>query len=79
MSRRQVLPVQTSAMLTWLPDWLRPVVYCSPLWHGVELARAATTGTVDAPAAAGHVAVLAAMIVVGSVFGVRAVTRRLAS
>ena len=28
-----------------LPDWLQPVSWLSPLWHGVELCRAATTGS----------------------------------
>ena len=30
-----------------LPDGLQPIAQLSPLWHGVELARAATTGTFD--------------------------------
>ena len=28
-----------------LPDWLQPVSWLSPLWHAVELCRAATTGS----------------------------------
>src|SRR5262249_11499543 len=30
-----------------LPGWLQPLAALSPLWHGVELARAATTGQFD--------------------------------
>ena len=61
-----------------LPAGVRPLAAVSPLWHGVELCRAATTGTLHAGAAAGHVAFLAACIAAGSWWGVRAFTRRLA-
>jgi lipooligosaccharide transport system permease protein len=60
-----------------LPDALEPLVVCSPLWHGVELARAATTGHADAPAAGAHVAVLALVVGAGIVAGARTFTRRL--
>jgi lipooligosaccharide transport system permease protein len=60
-----------------LPDWLQPVAWISPLWHGVELCRGATTGTLGL-AAAGHVAYLAAFIAVGCWFGVRNFASRLA-
>ena len=62
-----------------LPEWLRPFAVISPLWHGVELARAATTGTGAALALAGHVAALCAFIGVGALFGRRNFTRRLAA
>jgi lipooligosaccharide transport system permease protein len=62
-----------------LPEWLRPFAVVSPLWHGVELARAATTGTGEALALAGHVAALCAFIGVGALFGRRNFTRRLAA
>lgn len=61
-----------------LPGWLQPLAAASPLWHGVELCRAATTGVLDAGAAAGHVAVLAVVVAAGWRWGTRAFARRLA-
>jgi lipooligosaccharide transport system permease protein len=61
-----------------LPDWLRPISALSPLWHGVELCRAATTGSVEWGAAAAHVAILAGCVGAGWVWGTRSFTRRLA-
>jgi len=60
-----------------LPSWLRPAVVISPLWHGVELARAATSGRFDALAIIFHVAVLVGLIAVGFRWGTRAFARRL--
>jgi lipooligosaccharide transport system permease protein len=60
-----------------LPAWLQPVAWASPLWHGVELCRGATTGTL-ALASVGHVAYLGACIAVGCWFGVRNFASRLA-
>jgi lipooligosaccharide transport system permease protein len=63
-----------------LPDWLRPFVWCSPLWHGIELARAATTGRWPAPALVLlHVLFLLAVLAAGWVWAVRTFTRRLAA
>ncbi|MDQ1460619.1 MAG: lipooligosaccharide transport system permease protein [Actinomycetota bacterium] len=62
-----------------LPHALRPLAVFSPLWHGVELGRDATTGNFDAAPVLAHVAVLAGCIAVGAVLGVRAFTRRLSS
>ena len=31
--------------ISQLPDWLQPLSWFSPLWHAVELCRAATTGS----------------------------------
>lgn len=59
-----------------LPGWLRPAVALSPLWHGVELCRAATTGTAGGGAVA-HVAVLAAVTAAGWRWGTRTFARRL--
>ena len=59
-----------------LPGWGQGLVVLSPLWHAVELCRAATTGRggwVDV----GHVAVLAACIVAGALWGHRTFARRL--
>lgn len=61
-----------------LPDWAQPVALASPLWHGVELARSATTGTFDGPSAVGHVLVLVGVLALGWYAGIRTWTRRLA-
>jgi lipooligosaccharide transport system permease protein len=61
-----------------LPNWLRPAAALSPLWHGVELCRSATTGSVEWSAAAGHVAVLGGCVAAGWAWGTRTFTRRLA-
>jgi lipooligosaccharide transport system permease protein len=60
-----------------LPDLLEQLVWLSPLYHGVELCRAATTGTGDPLALAGSVAFLLAVIGAGCVAGDRAFTRKL--
>jgi lipooligosaccharide transport system permease protein len=61
-----------------LPAVLQAVAVVSPMWHAVELCRAATTGTIGALPAAAHVAYLAAWVVVGRWFGVRTFNARLA-
>jgi lipooligosaccharide transport system permease protein len=61
-----------------LPSGLRVASAASPLWHGVELCRAATTGSVEWGAAVGHVAVLVGCIAAGSWWGTRTFTRKLA-
>ena len=48
--------------ISQLPAWLRPLAVLSPLWHGVELARGATTGTLHLGADIVHVAVLVACV-----------------
>jgi lipooligosaccharide transport system permease protein len=60
-----------------LPDWIEWLAYLSPLWHGVELSRDLSLGTVDPLAALGNLAYLAAWFVVGTWFAVRGLTRRL--
>jgi lipooligosaccharide transport system permease protein len=65
--------------ISQLPESIRWLAVLSPLWHGVELARAATTGNLDLPAAAAHVAVLVAIVGVAALVGVRTFTRRLSS
>ena len=62
-----------------LPDWLEPFCWLSPLWHGVELCRMATTGTFDAPQALANVAILTAIVLAGAAWGVRTFTRKLAT
>jgi ABC-type polysaccharide/polyol phosphate export permease len=53
-----------------LPAWLRPLAYASPLWHGVDLCRRLSLGTVAAPIVTLHVAYLAALVAAG-VFAAR--------
>jgi len=65
--------------ISQLPRGLRILAAFSPLWHGVALARDATTGTVDAGPIAVHIAVLVVFIAVGAFFGVRTFTKRLSS
>jgi lipooligosaccharide transport system permease protein len=60
-----------------LPDALRALSVLSPLWHGVELCRGATTGSIDLLPAVGHVAVLVACVGAGWLWGVRTFTRKL--
>ncbi len=50
-----------------LPGWGRVVAYVSPLWHGVDLARAAALDQLSAGRALGHVAYLLAWLVVGTI------------
>jgi len=54
-----------------LPDWLEPVALLSPLYHAVELCRAATTGSVVWLDAGGNVLVLLAFIGAGVWWGQR--------
>jgi lipooligosaccharide transport system permease protein len=62
-----------------LPGWVQPLAELSPLYHGVELCRAATTGVGSAGAIAVHIVVLVGFVAVGAFFGARSFTRRLAS
>lgn len=48
-----------------LPRALRWLAYVSPLWHGVDLCRAATLGVAPAWSPSGHLAYLAAWVVAG--------------
>ncbi len=63
--------------ISQLPDVVRPVAYVTPLWHGVELTRAAVLGSAPAASWALHVAYLAAWAVVGCFFAIRVFERRL--
>jgi lipooligosaccharide transport system permease protein len=65
--------------ISQLPSGLRPFAVFSPLWHGVELARDATTGSFDLWPVVAHVAVLAALLAAGVAFGVRGFSRRLSA
>ncbi|HET9859718.1 MAG TPA: ABC transporter permease [Nocardioidaceae bacterium] len=59
-----------SAPLEW-------VAKLTPLWHGVDLTRMLTLGTLDGSAAATHVAYLLVMCVVGWWLAVRRLEKRL--
>jgi lipooligosaccharide transport system permease protein len=60
-----------------LPGWLQPLAALSPLWHGVELARAATTGDFDFWPDLAHIVFLLACIAAGTAWGVRSFRKRL--
>ncbi|GIU84846.1 MAG: transport permease protein [Acidimicrobiales bacterium] len=62
-----------------LPDLLRWVVYASPIWHGVELTRAATTGEAEPAALVLHTVVLTASCVAAGRLGLVVFHRRLAA
>ncbi|HZN15270.1 MAG TPA: ABC transporter permease [Acidimicrobiales bacterium] len=62
-----------------LPGWLQPMARFSPLWHGVELCRAAMTGSADWLAVVAHVVVLGAIVAAGWLWGTRTFARKLAS
>ncbi|MEV0289453.1 MULTISPECIES: ABC transporter permease [unclassified Kribbella] len=60
-----------------LPDWIEWLAYVSPLWHGVELSRDLSLGTVDPWMALLNVGYLLAWFVVGTWLAVRGFTRKL--
>ncbi len=60
-----------------LPAVLRALAYASPLWHGVDLCRAATLGVAPQWPVAGHVLYLAAWAAVGWWLAYRRSRRRL--
>lgn len=61
-----------------LPGWLQGLAVASPLWHGVEVVRGATTGTLAPWPDVGHLAVLLAVVAAGWAIGTRTFARRLA-
>lgn len=60
-----------------LPDAVEPFVVLSPLWHGVELARGATTGSIELVAGLVHVGVLVALAAVATWWGAAGFRARL--
>lgn len=60
-----------------LPDWLEPVAWITPLWHGVELTRGSVLGGLDTEMVFLHIGVLVAFVVIGTLFARRTFTRRL--
>jgi lipooligosaccharide transport system permease protein len=65
--------------LSNLPELIRPIAWLSPLWHGVELSRGLALGTIgqNPGLALVHVAVLVAIVAVGSVWAFKTVEARL--
>jgi lipooligosaccharide transport system permease protein len=63
--------------ISQLPVALQAVATVTPLWHGVELARAAALGLETAWTPLGHVAYLGAWAAAGSWLAVRLLTRRM--
>jgi len=63
--------------ITRLPEGLRQLAYATPLWHGVDLERHLTLGTVTWGLALLHVAYLLAFVAVGLVAAGRSYARRL--
>ncbi|MEM7285453.1 MAG: ABC transporter permease [Actinomycetota bacterium] len=62
-----------------LPVVLEAAVKVLPLWHGVELARDATTGTLDVGRTIGHLGVLLAYFGLGWLWARHEFTKRLTS
>jgi len=60
-----------------LPDWIEWLAYVSPLWHGVQLSRDLSLGTVHPWLALVNVLYLLAWFVTGTWLAVRGFTRRL--
>jgi lipooligosaccharide transport system permease protein len=60
-----------------LPEWIRPVAYATPLWHGVALCRSLSLGTATLGGALVHVAYLTLLGAAGVAAGHRAYRRRL--
>lgn len=62
-----------------LPDGIEWLAYVTPLWHGVEMCRSFTTGTVHWAAIAAHSGYLLVWIAVGSWLSFTGLRRKLAA
>ena len=64
-----------------LPAQLQPIAWLSPLWHGVELTRGFTLGTIldDPLRAVLHIVILCGLVAVGSALFIRNIRRKLAT
>jgi lipooligosaccharide transport system permease protein len=62
-----------------MPAAARVLAYVSPLWHAVELTRAASLGTSTAWGVPAHLGVLVGWAVLGYLLALRRFTRKLAS
>jgi len=57
--------------ISQLPDWVRPLAYVTPTWHGVDMCRSLAFGDIDGPRLLGHVAFLGALVVIGAAVAAR--------
>ena len=48
-----------------LPDWIEPLAYATPLWHGVELCRSLALGDASVLGSVGHVTYLLVFVAFG--------------
>lgn len=60
-----------------LPDWLEPVAWITPLFHGVELCRGLVLGDLGLGRGLLHAGVLAGIVALGAIAGQRTFHRRL--
>ena len=60
-----------------LPDWLQPIALVTPMYHGVELARAIVVGIPPAVTPAISVAYLLVWIIAGTYFAISPVRQKL--
>ncbi len=60
-----------------LPDWMEPIAYVTPLWHAVELTRAAALGIDTVLPIAVHAVVMVVFLLVGAFIADRFFHRRL--
>jgi lipooligosaccharide transport system permease protein len=60
-----------------LPDWALPLIWLTPAWHGIELARGVTFGSLAPLPALGHTGYLVALVTVGVLLGRRVFRHRL--
>lgn len=63
--------------LSQLPATVRPIGYATPLWHGVELSRGLTLGTLELWRGIGHAGYLSLWVVAGSWIAARCYRERL--
>ena len=63
--------------ISQLPDGVAWVAQVTPIWHGVELTRMLTVGSLDGWVAVGHVSYLVALLLVGWYFAITGFTKRL--
>jgi lipooligosaccharide transport system permease protein len=60
-----------------LPDWIEPLAWVTPLWHGVELCRDLASGSIEASSTALHVGYLVALTAGCAFAAVRSTARKL--
>ena len=65
--------------ISQLHDCLEPIAFITPLWHGVQLTRAAALGVDPRFAPWVSVAYLVALTVVGAVIAARSLEQKLIS